>query len=130
MSNEPMPQDNTEEKETRLVETGSASESTAVQKVELPPLVPNQKGPANLKMAPLMDVNLNVSVLLGKTMMTLGELLKLGSGSVIELSRPTGDPVDILVNDRFFARGEIVVVDESFGVRILEVAEPQRAEAA
>ncbi len=101
-----------------------------VQKAELPTLTSSYKGPANLRIAPFMEVGLNVSVVLGKTVMSLGELLKLGAGAVIELNRPMGEPIDILVNDRFFAKGEIVVVDESFGVRILEIAETRAAEAA
>ncbi|MFN0118797.1 MAG: flagellar motor switch protein FliN [Elusimicrobiota bacterium] len=130
MSNDLTPPEEQGQNEMVVGQPSGIDNITTVQKAELPPLVSNPKAPVNLKIAPLMDVNLNVSVLLGKTMMTLGDLLKLGSGSVIELSRPTGEPVDILVNDRFFARGEIVVVEESFGVRILEVADNQRAEAA
>ncbi len=101
-----------------------------VQKAELPVLSSSYKAPANLRIAPFMDVGLNVSVVLGKTVMSLGDLLKLGAGAVIELNRPMGDPIDVLVNDRFFAKGEIVVIEESFGVRILEIAENQQAEAA
>lgn len=108
----------------------TTSSPTTIQKAELPSLVSTNKGPSNIKIAPLMSVSLDVSVLLGKTMMTLGDLLKLGPGSVIELNRLAGEPIDVLVNDRFFAKGEIVVVDETFGIRILEIAETPRVEAA
>jgi flagellar motor switch protein FliN/FliY len=69
----------------------------------------------------LMDVTLRVSVELGRTRMQLARILELQHGSVVELDRLAGDPVDVLVNDRMVARGEVVVVDDKFGVRITEM---------
>ncbi|GAB4334256.1 MAG: hypothetical protein Kow0010_21190 [Dehalococcoidia bacterium] len=69
----------------------------------------------------LAGLEMNVSVELGRTELTVAEVLDLGPGSVIELNRLAGEPVDILVNDRVIARGEVVVVDENFGVRVVEV---------
>lgn len=69
----------------------------------------------------LSSLEMNVSVELGRTEMKVSEVLSLGPGSVIELDRLSGEPVDILVNDRLIARGEVVVVDENFGVRVVEV---------
>ncbi len=69
----------------------------------------------------LAGLQMNVAVELGRTELTVSEILGLGPGSVIELDRIAGEPVDILVNDRLIARGEVVVVDENFGVRIVEV---------
>ena len=69
----------------------------------------------------LAGLHMNVTVELGRTELTLSEVLGLGPGSVIELDRLAGEPVDILVNDRLIARGEVVVVDENFGVRVVEV---------
>jgi flagellar motor switch protein FliN/FliY len=69
----------------------------------------------------LAGLQMNVSVELGRTEMTVSDVLGLGPGSVVELDRLAGEPVDILVNDRLIARGEVVVVDENFGVRIVEV---------
>jgi flagellar motor switch protein FliN/FliY len=69
----------------------------------------------------LAGLEMNVSVELGRTELTVQEVLGLGPGSVIELDRLAGEPVDILVNDKVIARGEVVVVDENFGVRIVEV---------
>lgn len=69
----------------------------------------------------LSSLEMNVSVELGRTEMKVSEVLALGPGSVIELDRLSGEPVDILVNDRLIARGEVVVVDENFGVRVVEV---------
>ncbi|HHW27722.1 MAG TPA: flagellar motor switch protein FliN [Firmicutes bacterium] len=69
----------------------------------------------------LMDVPLSVSVELGKARCFLKDLLNLTIGSVVELDRAAGDPVDILVNGKPFALGEVVVIDENFGVRIREI---------
>jgi len=69
----------------------------------------------------LMDVFLRVSVELGRTKMQLRQVLELQQGSVVELDRLAGDPVDIYVNERLFARGEVIVVDDKFGVRITEI---------
>ncbi len=69
----------------------------------------------------LADLQMEVSVELGRTTMAVADVLALGAGSIVELDRLAGEPVDILVNDRVVARGEVVVVDENFGVRIVEV---------
>ena len=69
----------------------------------------------------LMDVSLRVTVELGRTRMQLSQVLELQHGSVVELDRIAGDPVDIFVNDCLMARGEVVVVDDKFGVRITEM---------
>jgi flagellar motor switch protein FliN/FliY len=72
----------------------------------------------------LMDVNLQLTVELGRTRMTVRQVLDLQSGSVVELDRIAGEAVDIFVNDRMLARGEVVVVDDKFGVRITELVQP------
>ncbi len=72
----------------------------------------------------LLDVSLKVTVELGRTRMKLAQILELQQGSVVELDRPAGDPVDIFVNDRLVAYGEVVVVDDKFGVRITEMVHP------
>lgn len=69
----------------------------------------------------LMDVSLRVTVELGRTRMQLSQILELQHGSVVELDRLAGDPVDVFVNDCLIARGEVVVVDDKFGVRITEM---------
>ena len=75
--------------------------------------------PANI--ARLMDVNLSVSIELGRTRETLEDVMHLGEQSLVELDKQVGDPVDILVNGKLFARGEVVTVSENFGVRITEI---------
>ncbi len=73
----------------------------------------------------LLDVPLEVNVELGRTRMTIQDLLQLGPGSVIELDKVAGEPLDILVNGRLVARGEAVVVNDKFGVRITDIVSPQ-----
>ena len=69
----------------------------------------------------LMNVSLGVSAELGRCSMRVSDVLKLGKGSIVELDRAAGGPIDVLVNDRLVARGEVVAVDDRFGVRITEV---------
>jgi flagellar motor switch protein FliN len=69
----------------------------------------------------LLDVELPVSVLFGHSEMSLKDVLKLGTGSVIELDKSVNDPVAIIVNHKPIAKGEVVMVDGNYGVRILEV---------
>nr|WP_309147160.1 flagellar motor switch phosphatase FliY [Terrilactibacillus laevilacticus] len=79
----------------------------------------NPTHPQNIGM--LMDIPLNISVELGSTKKTIKEVLELGPGSIIELEKLAGEPIDILVNQKYIAKGEVVVVDENFGVRITEI---------
>ena len=69
----------------------------------------------------LLDVPLEISVQLGRRSMTVADVLKLGAGSVVELSKSSGEALDIFVNDRLVARGEAMTVGERYGVRITEV---------
>ena len=78
-----------------------------------------QKQPRNLNM--LFDIPLQVTVELGRTSKLVREILELGPGSIIELDKLAGEPVDIFVNQRLVARGEVVVIDENFGVRVTEI---------
>lgn len=78
----------------------------------------------------IRDVPLHISVELGRASLTVREILALGAGSVVELDRLAGEPVDVLVNDRLIARGEVVIVDESFGVRVTEILREGARKAA
>jgi flagellar motor switch protein FliN/FliY len=71
----------------------------------------------------LMNVPLTVTAELGSCKMLVRDILKLGTGSIVELNRLAGGPVDLLVNDRLVARGEVVAIDDSFGVRVTELIE-------
>lgn len=74
----------------------------------------------------LLGVELEASIRFGSREMPLGEVLDLGAGDVVELDRHVSDPVDLLVGDKIVARGEVVLVNGSFGLRVLEVAEPKK----
>ncbi|MHC4711947.1 MAG: flagellar motor switch protein FliN [Planctomycetota bacterium] len=75
----------------------------------------------------LMDVDLEVKIELGRAQLPIEEILKLKKGAVVELDRLAGDPVDILVNERRVARGEILVVNDNFCVRVTEIVDPEAA---
>jgi flagellar motor switch protein FliN/FliY len=99
-----------------------AQAPTAVHPVQFMPLTPDSltnDSPGSMDL--LLDVSLEVSVDLGHSQMTIREVLGLRNGSVVELDKLAGEPVDVSVNGTLIARGEVVVVDEKFGVRITEV---------
>ncbi len=72
----------------------------------------------------ILDIPLKVTVELGRTKMPVSELLNLTQGSVIELAKLAGEPMEVLVNDKLIARGEAVVVNEKFGVRLTDIISP------
>ena len=72
----------------------------------------------------LLDIPLLISVELGRTRMLISDLLQLGQGSVVELEKLAGEPLEIYVNSRLVARGEVVVVNEKFGVRLTDIVSP------
>jgi len=85
-------------------------------------LVKPEGGGENLaNLAALMDVQLAVSIRFGETEMLLEDVVKLGIGSVIELNSAVDDPVELIVNGRCFARGEVVTVDAFYGIKITEI---------
>lgn len=75
-------------------------------------------------LALLLDVPMRVTVELGRTRMTIKDILNLGAGSIIELEKLAGEPVDVLVNDKLIALGEVVIIDENFSVRVTKVVTP------
>ncbi len=93
----------------------------AASRARFAPIPENAPSVTHQSIDLLAGLQMNVTVELGRTELTVAEVLGLGPGSVIELDRLAGEPVDILVNDRLIARGEVVVVDENFGIRVVEV---------
>jgi len=79
---------------------------------------------SSVNMEFLLDISLDVTVELGRTKMLINDMLKLGQGSVIELSKLAGESLDILANQKPIARGEVVVVNDKYGVRLTEVISP------
>jgi len=72
----------------------------------------------------LMDLDLPIAVELGRIRMLVKDILELGPGAVVELNKFSGEPVDIYCNDKVFAEGEVVVIDQNFGVRITALVGP------
>ena len=107
---------------------------------DTPPEASDTRAPRDLRR--LSEVPVDVAVEIGRTRMTVGETLELRQGSIIHLNRMAGEPVDLLVNGTLIARGEVVVIDEQFGLRVTVVigsesekpapapSEPAVAEAA
>jgi len=94
---------------------------TEIQRAEFPEVEPSLPSGQVQKIDLLYDVPLEVSVEIGRTRRLLKEVLGFTQGSVVELEKSAGDPVDVLINGRLVARGEVVVVDENFGIRITEI---------
>lgn len=85
-------------------------------------------GPGSIDL--LRDVQLRVKIELGRTRMAVQDVLKLGEGSVVELDKLAGDPVDVYVNERLIARGEVLVLNDNFCVRVSEIISPSRERSA
>ena len=83
---------------------------------------PNDKGVLDMEF--ILDIPLNLTVELGRNRLLIKDLLQLGQGSIIELTKLAGEPMDIYVNQRLIARGEVVVVNQKFGVRLTDIVSP------
>jgi len=95
-----------------------------VQPVQFAPLAQPSAGVGDSNINLIMDVPLQVTVELGRTRKLIRDILELTPGSIIELDKLAGEPVDILVNGKLIAKGEVVVIDDNFGVRIVEIVSP------
>jgi flagellar motor switch protein FliN/FliY len=104
------------------VETPSASSAGKPEDSTAGGESPAAEGPVNMEF--LLDIPLEITVELGRTKMLINDMLKLGQGSVIELSKHAGESLEILANRKPIARGEVVVVNEKYGVRLTEVISP------
>ena len=80
--------------------------------------------PPNLDV--IMNIPVQLSMEVGQTKITISDLLKLSEGSVVELTRMAGEPLDVLVNGTLIARGEVVVVNENFGIKLVDVISPEQ----
>lgn len=83
-------------------------------------------GVDNLSLETVYDIPVQITVVLGKTSMQVNQLLKLGRGAVLELDKKVGEPIDIFVNNRLIARGEVVVVEEKIGVTMTEIIKSEK----
>jgi len=97
---------------------------TNVQAVQFPNLMPRATHQEMGNIGLIMDVYMEMTVELGRTRKLIKEILGMGEGTIIELDKLAGEPVDILVNHKLIAKGEVVVIDENFGVRVTEIVSP------
>ena len=116
--------------EQRQILRDSADKSSAEQEGDSVAVAkdasPEEAGEATgSKLDMVLDIPLSLSVELGSTKMLINDLLQLGQGSVIELTKLVGEPLEVMVNKKLIAKGEVVVVNEKFGVRITEVIGPK-----
>lgn len=106
-------------------ETAQPSEQApAVKQVQFAPIGPADDTKHGNPMDLILNVEVQATVELGRANLQVRDVLDLGPGSVVELEKLAGEPVDVMVNNRPFARGEVVVIDEYFGVRLTEIISP------
>jgi flagellar motor switch protein FliN len=111
---------------TTVQASATVADAVTVQPVQFSSLDhhPSLSGEANKNLDLVLDISLNLSVELGKTQLSIKEVLELTRGSVIELDRIAGEPVDLYANGKMIAKGEVVVIEDSFGLRITSIASP------
>jgi flagellar motor switch protein FliN/FliY len=102
----------------------AAPEGPAVQALHLGPLAPGASRVERGSLDLILDVDLEATVELGRAKLSIRDILGLGPGSVVELDKLAGEPADLLINGRRLARGEVVVIDDDFGLRITEILTP------
>ena len=115
----PTPQDNQSVPANAVTENVQAAAPAAEGKPDLKLHVAQNTDPSNVDF--ILDIPLRVSVELGRTKLLVQDLLKLHKGSVLELNKLAGEPLEVLVNDRVVAKGEVVVVNEKFGIRLIDI---------
>ncbi|MCX5827418.1 MAG: flagellar motor switch protein FliN [Deltaproteobacteria bacterium] len=103
---------------------GASTKKTEVSNVNFQEVRKVETPKGNLDLEFILDIPLTLNVELGRCRMLINELLQLGQGSVVELSKLAGEPMDVYVNNRLIARGEVVVVNDKFGVRLTDIVSP------
>ncbi|MBK9948313.1 MAG: flagellar motor switch protein FliN [Nitrospira sp.] len=91
------------------------------QLASFPPVQDSETGGSSKNIDFILDIPMNVAVYVGSTKMAIRDLLQLAQGSVIELDKLAGEPMEVMVNNKLVARGEVVVVNEKFGIRLTDV---------
>lgn len=109
-----------------LQEQSTAEAGANVAKADLQNLVPNEHGPTmeESSMDVILDIPVTISMEVGRSHISIRNLLQLNQGSVVELDRLAGEPLDVMVNGTLIAHGEVVVVNEKFGIRLTDVISP------
>jgi flagellar motor switch protein FliN/FliY len=122
-------EDTDQDVESTNVEGEETAEAAVEENDEFASKEGDSKTTSNIKGKPagldlILDIPLTVTVELGRSKMLINDLLQLGQGSVVELTKLVGDPLEVLVNNKLVARGEVVVVNEKFGVRLTDIVTP------
>jgi len=107
-----------------LQATQKSDPHVAVSEVSFPELQRKDAARGALALDFILDIPLTLNVELGRSQLLINELLQLGQGSVIELTKLAGEPIEVLVNQKLVARGEVVVVNDKFGIRLTDVVTP------
>ena len=114
-----------------LAQEAAGKSTTSVQtaeqpstKTSAPPSISDSVGSKDSNLDRILDIPLVLSAQLGNTRMLIKDLLQLGPGSIVELDKLAGEPLEALVNERLVARGEVVMVNEKFGIRLTDVISP------
>ena len=110
--------------ETAVEEKGEAANNVADDTIDKETDGATDKEPTEASLDLILDIPLTLTVELGRSKMLINDLLQLGQGSVVELTKLVGEPLEVLVNEKLVARGEVVVVNEKFGVRLTDIVTP------
>ena len=113
-----------EGQEVQEVQENAETETGLSDAQETDEAVSEEGGAGNKSLDLILDIPLTVTVELGRSKMLINDLLQLGQGSVVELTKLVGEPLEVLVNQKLVARGEVVVVKEKFGVRLTDIITP------
>ncbi|NLM96245.1 MAG: flagellar motor switch phosphatase FliY [Halanaerobiaceae bacterium] len=116
--------DDTELLESTVTVSAPEKETVGVKRAQFPDFGDSKKVTVPQNMELIQDVPLQITVQLGKARMTIKEILELGEGSIVELDKLAGEAVDLLVNGKLIAKGEVVVIDENFGFRVKDIVTP------
>lgn len=106
-----------------MAQEAAVKSESPVQTVT-PPAIAETNATQNSNLDRIVDIPLVLSAQLGNTRMLIKDLLQLGPGSIVELDKLAGEPLEVLVNERLVARGEVVMVNEKFGIRLTDVISP------
>ena len=120
-------EDNAEDPWAEALEEQAESEAAAAadtSQASFDELKDDSIGGADVNLDVVLDIPVNISMEIGRTKISIRNLLQLNQGSVVELDRLAGEPMDVLVNGTLIARGEVVVVNEKFGIRLTDIISP------
>ncbi len=109
------------EKQKEMINEPDMTEKQPLQELQQQP--PPSTGETSLDL--ILDIPLHITIELGRTRMTIQELLQLGQGSIIELNKVAGEPMEVFVSEKLVARGEVVRINEKLGIRLIDIVTPQ-----